>query len=85
MANPNLLAHVLKDDCTDPDCEIHNILVGAEEGTISEADLAFWLAGAIWWTKTKRHEDLPTPFMQVAEALTRIPQRTLETDLLEDR
>lgn len=39
------LAHVVADDCTDPDCEIHNPEVGREEGTVSDTDMAFWLAG----------------------------------------
>lgn len=39
------LAHVVADDCTDPDCELHHPEVGREEGTVSETDMAFWLAG----------------------------------------
>jgi hypothetical protein len=41
----SLLAHVL-DVCDDPDCEIHQIEVGLAEGTVSNADLAFFIAGA---------------------------------------
>jgi len=42
-----LLQHVLDDDCTDPDCEIHQIEVGLSEEVVSETDLAFFLAGAM--------------------------------------
>lgn len=45
MPSPDLLAHVLGGNCTDPDCEIHHIEVGLSENTIQDGDLAFWLAG----------------------------------------
>lgn len=41
-----LLRHVLDDVCEDPDCEVHQIEVGLEEHTVTQADLAFFIAGA---------------------------------------
>lgn len=41
----SLLAHVL-DVCEDPDCEIHRIEVGLDEETVTNTDLAFFIAGA---------------------------------------
>lgn len=46
-----LLLHVMVNDCTDPDCEIHNIDVACEEQVIGQNELAFWLAGAVWMAK----------------------------------
>jgi len=43
MSNLN---HALGADCNDPDCEIHNIVVAAEELVINETNLAYWFAGA---------------------------------------
>jgi|SRR5215471_4151875 len=43
MSNLN---HALGADCNDPDCEIHNIVVAAEELVIDETNLAYWFAGA---------------------------------------
>lgn len=40
------LAHVLRNDCRDPDCEVHHPEVGLEEGTVSPICLAFFMAGA---------------------------------------
>jgi hypothetical protein len=40
------LAHVLANDCTDLDCELHHPEVGWEERTVNRTDLAFFLAGA---------------------------------------
>lgn len=45
VANVNL-AHVLQNDCTDPDCELHNVEVAIEEETVNMTDVAFFLAGA---------------------------------------
>ena len=41
----SLLAHVLA-PCADPDCEVHCIEVGLSEDTVTDADLAFFIAGA---------------------------------------
>lgn len=41
----SLLAHVL-DVCDDPDCEIHHIEVGLAEETVTNDQLAFFIAGA---------------------------------------
>lgn len=41
----SLLAHVL-DECSDPDCEVHQIEVGLDEETVTDAQLAFFIAGA---------------------------------------
>jgi hypothetical protein len=41
-----LLAHVLEDSCTDPDCEIHHAIIGFREEVVDEVQIAFWLAGA---------------------------------------
>ena len=51
----NLLRHVLEADCEDPDCEIHKIHVGLREGTVSGANLAFYLAGAMKMEMEIRH------------------------------
>lgn len=51
----SLLAHVL-DVCDDPDCEIHRIEVGLAEETVSNADLAFFIAGAQAMEVAIRHE-----------------------------
>lgn len=40
------LQHVLANDCTDGDCEIHNPEVGFAEEVITKTDLAFFYAGA---------------------------------------
>lgn len=40
------LKHALANNCTDPDCEIHNPDVGIQEGTVSLTNLAFFVAGA---------------------------------------
>jgi len=40
-----LLKHVVEDTCTDPDCEVHNIEVAAQEEVVKDTDIAFWLAG----------------------------------------
>jgi len=42
------LQHALDDMCTDNDCEIHNPEVGFEEEVVTETDLAFFYAGAMW-------------------------------------
>lgn len=39
------LKHVVEGNCTDPDCEIHNIEVAIEEGVINDTNLAYWFAG----------------------------------------
>jgi len=39
------LEHALAGMCEDPDCELHMIEVGLHEGTVSDTDLAFFLAG----------------------------------------
>jgi len=43
-----LLQHVLENNCTDPDCEVHNPEVGFAEEVVTEADIAFFYAGAMW-------------------------------------
>ena len=40
----SLLAHVLG-PCDDPDCEIHRIEVGLQEETVTDVQLAFFIAG----------------------------------------
>jgi hypothetical protein len=40
------LRHVSEEICEDPDCEIHHIEVGLAEGTVSDTNLAFYIAGA---------------------------------------
>ena len=39
------LDHAIANNCTDPDCEIHHPEVGREETTVSDTNLAFYLAG----------------------------------------
>lgn len=46
-----LLTHVMEDNCSDPDCEIHNLNVALEEEVVSFADVAWWLAGVMWMWK----------------------------------
>lgn len=41
----SLLDHA-RGECRDPDCELHQIEVGREEATVSDTDLAFFVAGA---------------------------------------
>jgi hypothetical protein len=41
-----LLLHVVAELCDDPDCEVHNIEVGLDEGTVTQESLAFYIAGA---------------------------------------
>lgn len=49
-----LLTHVATELCDDPDCEVHHIEVGLEEGTIDDVNLAFFLAGVLsMWTDTR--------------------------------
>lgn len=85
----DLLQHMMA-PCVDPDCEIHNIEVGCQEGTVSEDNLAFWLAGAKWAIDhrdpiaTRGHE-FGQVMMHVAQCLESLPKRTLETDMAEDR
>jgi hypothetical protein len=45
-ASVHNLAHVLEDNCHDPDCELHHPDVAFEETTIGLTELAFFLAGA---------------------------------------
>ena len=40
------LAHVIRNDCTDNDCELHNVWVAINEGTVNLTDVAFFMAGA---------------------------------------
>lgn len=40
-----LIAHVLSETCTDPDCEVHNVDVGLEEDVLTAANVAFFCAG----------------------------------------
>jgi hypothetical protein len=39
------MRHVMYDNCTDPDCELHHPEVGIAEETVGLTDLAFWVAG----------------------------------------
>lgn len=39
------LQHALDDNCTDPDCEIHNPDVGFGEETVGLTEYAFYIAG----------------------------------------
>lgn len=39
------LAHVMANNCTDPDCELHHPEVGVEEGPVTKTDVAFYIAG----------------------------------------
>lgn len=41
----DLLRHALN-VCDDPDCELHQVEVGFDEGTVTPASLAFFVAGA---------------------------------------
>ena len=85
------LEHVLTLGCEDPDCELHNIVVAAEETVVSEGDLAFWFAGAVYEAKHPGES-----IVQLARAIAALRftegrleeqtnERTFETDLLEDR
>jgi hypothetical protein len=42
---PNL-EHAIMNDCTDPDCELHNLDVAQDEGAITNHEVAYFLAGA---------------------------------------
>ena len=39
------LDHVLAQDCTDPDCELHNIDVALREEVVGPTDVAFYIQG----------------------------------------
>jgi len=41
------LTHAIRNDCTDPDCEIHHPDVGIAEETVNLTNLAFYVAGAL--------------------------------------
>lgn len=99
-ADENNLRHALENNCDDPDCEIHHPDVGIREGTVSFTNLAFFVAGACMAGKAIQdgiessiedtinedfrfyHEEAfnihPGSFKIVLD-------RTVETDLLEDR
>jgi hypothetical protein len=88
----NNLIHVLGPECTDPDCEIHNIVVAAEEMVLGEGDFAMWFAGAMY--EAKHPGEAIVELTKAIAALSytdgRLEEqtnepRTLETDLLEDR
>ena len=51
----SLLAHVLA-PCSDPDCEVHCIEVGLAEETVTDTDLAFFIAGAQAMSKGLRSD-----------------------------
>lgn len=44
-SNRTVLDHVLKGMCSDPDCEVHQIVVGLQEETVGAHDLAMFIAG----------------------------------------
>lgn len=94
MANVshNNLEHVLLNNCTDNDCELHHIEVAAEEQVITETDLAFWFAGVAWANRHSSPSELNDLTFELARTIIRIcllhleeNPRTVETDLLEDR
>jgi hypothetical protein len=43
--NNTNLQHAIANNCTDPDCEIHNIDIAIAEEVIDETNLAFYYAG----------------------------------------
>jgi len=67
----SLLQHALS-NCTDNDCEIHNIVAAAEELVIDENNLAYWIAGAQFAEAHSRGEAA----MELARAL--MAMRTTE-------
>lgn len=94
------LEHVLLHNCMDPDCEIHNIVAAAEEIVLTETELAYWFAGAMFEAEHPgqaglevaralealrfTHQRLDAEAEKLDESLNP-GQRTAETDLLEDR
>lgn len=66
-----LLRHVVEDTCTDPDCEVHNIEVAAQEEVVSDTDIAFWLAGYQRAMKVVDSEILRNHFDEVLGDLMR--------------
>jgi len=42
----NNLTHVIRNECTDPDCELHNPWVAIDEEVVDMTNVAFFLAGA---------------------------------------
>lgn len=99
-ADENNLRHALENNCDDPDCEIHNPDVGIREGTVSFTNLAFYIAGAcnmqamlLNEVENSFEENLKENFIDYhKEAFNIHPgsfkivlNRTVETDLLEDR
>jgi hypothetical protein len=50
------LAHVIEDNCHDPDCELHHPDVALEEEVCDLTDVAFFLAGAQTMRDTNDYE-----------------------------
>jgi hypothetical protein len=50
-AGPENVKHAIRNDCEDPDCEIHHPEVGLAEETVTQTNLAFYIAGAYWGQK----------------------------------
>lgn len=42
----DLLQHALANNCTDPDCELHNLDVAFDEEVITDTEGAYFYAGA---------------------------------------
>jgi hypothetical protein len=96
----NNLRHALENNCSDPDCEIHHPDVGIQEGTVDLTNLAFFVAGACT-IQAQLLGELGEVFDELLkenfihyneEAFNIYPgpitvklERTVETDLLEDR
>lgn len=83
----NNLTHALQGLCRDPDCEVHNIDVAMEERTVSETEVAFWLAGAAFMARHLKDDEEFNRLRDELMALTRrtFPPRSPDHDLLEDR
>ena len=43
----SLLEHAIRNNCQDPDCELHNIDVAIAEQVIGDVELAYYYAGAM--------------------------------------
>lgn len=71
----SLLQHALDSlqegqECADPDCELHNIVVACEEEVVSGTQVAFFLAGVHWMYHNFNAVSPSTP---VRDLLAKLP------------
>ena len=47
LPNDNLDHVITQPDCADPDCEIHQPIVGVDGGVVGYTNVAYYIAGAL--------------------------------------